>query len=190
MCRTWNPFRRAKRGRKGVTLLELITASTIGGVILAGVVSLIYMSGKTIRDIYGPTRARSIRTNVINQIHFRLADARIGSCTVSDEGHRLSFVDPNLAVGGVNVTSEFFFSADERALYYDDDISADPPANIVAKGPIEITFTLGSRALDPNRVLYLGQSAVVTLFVKTAEELSYSDVDERDGETAVYLRNL
>ena len=60
----------------------------------------------------------------------------------------------------------------------------------MAKGPIDITFTMGSKDLDPPFfTTYKGTDSVVTVFVQTSEELAYSNVDLRDGETAVYLRN-
>ena len=128
--------------------------------------------------------------NALNQIRFRLCDAKIGSCVVSDFNRRIQFLDPNLEENGNPVTSEFYFDPQERTLNYKPNITMTNPW-VVAKGPISITFILGSRELDPpNHQVYKGTNAVVTVFVKTASELSYSNVDTRDGETVVYLRNL
>jgi hypothetical protein len=145
------------------------------------------ISVRTIKNLYGPTRARSSRMQALNQIRFRLADGQIGTCVVSDGNHRIRFHDPNLGAG---VTSEFSFNPEEKTLYYDNNISSSPAARAAVKGPIDITFTLGSRWLDPpSYTVYLGTDSVVTLFVQTSSELAYSRVDLKEGETVVYLRN-
>ena len=174
----------------GFTMIEAILALTISTIIIGGVVSLQYLSARTINDIYGPTRSRSERTMALNQIRFRLCDGRIGSCVVSDSDHRIQFEDPNLAEGGVPVTSEFYFDPSTRTLQYKMNIT-DADYMVVARGPIDITFTKGSPFLDPpNYIVYKGTEAVVTVYVQTSTELSYSKVDLRDGETVVYLRNI
>ncbi|MBN1902139.1 type II secretion system protein [Candidatus Sumerlaeota bacterium] len=181
-------MRRFRTG--GFTILEVVISITITGMILAAVISLQYLSTRTIQDMYGPMRARSVRMNALNQIRFRLCDAKIGSCVVSDSNHRIRFEDPNLAVGGNAITSEFYFDTNSKTLYFKENVDTSEPW-AVAKGPINITFTPGSRFLDPpNYQVYNGTEAVVTVFVQTSAELAYSNVDIRDGETVIYLRNL
>jgi prepilin-type N-terminal cleavage/methylation domain-containing protein len=175
---------------RGFTILEVVIAIVITSLILAAVVSLQYLCSRTIQDIYGPMRSRSVRMNALNQIRFRLCDGRIGSCTVSDSNHRIRFEDPNLAQEGTPVISEFYFDSDAKTLYYKENVDNSEPW-AVAKGPINITFTPGSRFLDPpDYEIYNGTDAVVTVFVQTSAELAYSNVDLRDGETVVYLRNI
>jgi len=182
-------FQKARFRRNGFTILELLFYVSISALVMGGVVAIQYLTARTIQEMYGPTRARSERMNAMNQIRFRLCDASIGSCTVSDSNHRIQFQDPNLASGNTPITSEFFFNEQERTLYYDLDVDHSDPV-VVAKGPINITFTLGSKDLDvPDHQQYLGIDAVVTIYVKTSKKLSYSDVDERDGETVIFLRN-
>jgi len=145
------------------------------------------ISVRTIKNLYGPTRARSSRMQALNQIRFRLADAQIGTCTVSDGNHRIRFHDPNLGAG---VISEFQFNPDQKTLYYDDDVGGGSGARAVVKGPIDITFTLGSTWLDaPSYTVYRGTDSIVTLYVQTSSELAYSRIDLKEGETVVYLRN-
>ena len=183
------PKKRFSINRKGFTLLEVIIAAGISTLIMVGVMSILYLSSTTIRDIYGPAKARSVRSNALNQIHFRLCDAQIGSCEVSDNYHRIRFVDPNLETGGNRITSEFYFDKDQRTLFYRKDIDNSEPME-VSQGPIDITFHKGSKLLDENnQSAYMGADSVVTVSVKTAEEISYADVDTRDGEIVVYLRN-
>ena len=70
------------------------------------------------------------------------------------------------------------------------DVSNPNGEMVVAKGPIDITFTLGSRQLDPpDYTAWNGQDGVVTTYVQTSSELTYARVDMRDGESIVALRN-
>ncbi len=178
----------ARRFRaRGFTMVELSVAATISFMVMLSVVAIQFISARTINDLYGPTRSRTARMNALNQIRFRLCDAKMGSVVVSDAKHRIRFNNPNLGSG---VTSEFYFSVEKRALYYDADISKDPRPYQVAQGPIDVTFTKGCVDLDPpDYTTPKGTDAVVTLWVRTSADLSYSRVDVRDGETAVYLRN-
>jgi len=157
--------------------------------VMAQVMGLFWLSAVTIKDLFGPIHSRTARSIAINEIRFRLSDARIGSAVIFDNNHKIRYVDPNLRTGGADVTSEMYFVPDERTLYYKENISSGAPIKI-AKGPIDITFTLGTTDLDPNHVLRLGQDSTITIFVRTSSDLSYSRVDTRDGETVVYLRNL
>jgi len=173
-----------------VTLLEVLVASAITVMVLLAVVYLFYIGALTTREIYGPTRSRSARMIAFNEIRFRLCDARIGSCSVLESSHKIQFIDPNNKSGGNDVTSELYFDTAQRILYYKKNINTDAPI-VIAKGPINITFTPGSTDLDvPNHQVFLGIDSVVTVYVQTSSELSYSKVDTRDGETVVYLRNL
>jgi type II secretory pathway pseudopilin PulG len=182
-------FKRRK-SKRGFTLLEAIIAIGISSAVMVTIMTVQYLSARTIKELYGPTRARSVRTNALNQIRFRLSDARIGTCEVFDNNRRIRFQDPNLVKNGVPVTSEFYFDSDNRTLYYDDDIST-MDAHKVSRGPIDITFNLGSVDLDiPNHLVAFGVDALVTVAVKTASELAYSKVDIREGESVVYLRNI
>lgn len=175
--------------RGGFTLIEVLVASTITLMVMGQVLGLFWISTVTIKDLYGPIRSRTSRSIAINEIRFRLSDARIGSAVVLDNNHKIRFVDPNLTTGGADVTSEMYFVPAERTLYYRENINSGNPVKI-AKGPIDITFTLGTTDIDPSHVLRLGEDSTVTIFVRTSSDLSYSRVDTRDGETVVYLRNL
>jgi prepilin-type N-terminal cleavage/methylation domain-containing protein len=173
----------------GFTLIEVLVASAITVMVLLAVVYLFYIGALTTREIYGPTRSRSARMIAFNEIRFRLCDARIGigNCSVLDNGHQIQFIDPN---NGNDVKSELHFNDVQRKLYYKKNIDTAGDPIVIAKGPINITFTLGSTDLDvPNHLLFLGIGSVVTVYVQTSSELSYSKVDTRDGETVVYLRN-
>lgn len=174
---------------KGFTLMELMIAAVISSLVFASVVFIQYITARTLNDLYAPTRARSARMIALNQIRFRLCDAKIGSVEVLDGNHRIRFEDPNLISEGIQPRSEFFFDATKRTLYYNADVNHSEPERI-ARGPINIIFRKGSRELDPpDYNIYKGTDSVVTVLVQTSQELSYSKVDLREGETVIYLRN-
>jgi len=174
--------------RRGVTLVEVVVAASVSALVTAGVVGLMYISGRAVHDLYETTRSRSQRAVALNQIRFRLADAQQGSCTVLDSGRTIRFHDPNLGTG---VTSELQFNQNDRSLYYTANISNRNATEMVAQGPIDIRFTLGSTQLDkPNYTTLQGQDGVVVTYVQTSEELAYARVDTHDGETIVHLRNM
>lgn len=163
---------RPRRTRAGMTLTELMVAVAIASVVSFAVISLQIISGHTIKEVNGQTMTRSSRMRSIDQIRYKLYNARIGSCVVTENDHRLEFEDPNL--GGV--TSAFFF--ENETLFYDDDIDDATPARNLVNGPIDITFGLESAG------------ALVRLKVKTSSEMAHADVDVQDGETLIYLRNV
>jgi hypothetical protein len=161
-------------------MVEMMIALSIFGMVLSGVAALYFMSALTTKEIYGPTRARSARMIALNQIRFKLSDGRVASCVFypDESWRRIRFKDPDVAGGAF---SEFLFNPETQTLSYDADVDdGDAPA-VVARGPIEITFKPGGNGQ--------GMDALVTVRVATAEELAYANVDIRDGETVVYLRN-
>lgn len=175
--------------RKGLTFVELLIAAAISSFVLVSVLSIQYITARTLKELYGPTRSRSARMSALNQIRFRLCDAKVGSVVITDDNHRIRFTDPNLTQSGVIIQSEFYFNTADKTLYYDMDIDNSNPIKLV-KGPINISFRKGSLELDPpDYKIYKGVDAVVTVFVQTSDELAYSKVDLRDGESAIYLRN-
>ncbi|MFP4580582.1 MAG: prepilin-type N-terminal cleavage/methylation domain-containing protein [Candidatus Sumerlaeia bacterium] len=179
--RNWILTIRRNRRRRAFTLAETVVALGVFTLVMTGVSTLYYLSAVTIKELYGPTRARSARMAALNQIRFRLCDARIDSCVFfeNENYQRIQYKDPGVASGGL---SEFLFNPDNETLTYDSDISDGNDGRIVAKGPIDITFKPGGSSGQ-------GVDALVLVYVATAEELAYANVDERDGETVIYLRN-
>jgi hypothetical protein len=165
-------------------MLEFVVASAISLLVFGGVMALQYLSARTAQELYGPTDSRSQRMIALNRLRLTLTEAKVSSCVVSDSGHRIRFVDPNQ--GGA--TSEFYFNTTQKRLYYNPNI-ASGSGSIVARGPINILFTLGTLDLDPAHTTYMGTDGCVTLYVLTEAALAYSKVDTRDGETVIYLRN-
>lgn len=188
-----NPIRRWTRGRsaaRGFTLVELMISVFISGLVMMAVASLMFISARTIKEMYGQTRTRSSRMRALDQIRYRLANAQIGSLTefqaeyidtdgdgIDDElvgFHRIEFVDPTH--GGV--TSAFIFTPSNYTLSYDVDVNDTVSAITIVEGPIDITFEAES-------------AEVIAIKVKTASTNTYGgDVDTQDGEMKVYLRNI
>jgi prepilin-type N-terminal cleavage/methylation domain-containing protein len=164
---------RDRRSRTGFTLVETMVAVAISGLVGIGLSGLVFHTARTYKDLFGQTNTRSARLSSLDQIRYRLVDARIGSCVVSDSSHRIEFVNPTL--GGV--TSALYFVTAEGRLYYDNNIADGTAATIVAEGPVDVTFSVEA------------SGAVVNLAVRTNSTIVYTDVDSQAGTTLVYLRN-
>ncbi len=182
---THSPSRR----RRAFTLAEMVISVGILGFVGAATSYLMLTSALTAKELYGTTDSRSERMIALNEIRYRLCDGQIGSVNKALAtsginpaawGWRLmTFTDPTLPG---SPTSIFFFRADTRELLYKADWFAAGDFKSLAKGPIEVTFKPGTDA-------GIGAEALVTVFVRTSSDLRYGQVDVRDGETVIYLRN-
>lgn len=164
----------ARRPRRGMTLIEVLIASTISLLIVGSAVGVMYASGVGIKEMHGQTRMRSSRMIALDAVRYRLCEARIGSVSITNSNHRIEFEDPNL--GGI--TSAFWFNSDTNTLWYDDDIGDGTAAIEAVQGPIDFTFE------EQNA------GATVVLEVLSEADMADGDVDTQDGVTAVYLRNI
>ncbi|MCE5230419.1 prepilin-type N-terminal cleavage/methylation domain-containing protein [bacterium] len=163
------------RSRRGFTLSELMIAIGISSLVMMTTAGLMYMAARQTKDIVGQTRMRSARTQAIDEIRYRLSNAKIGTITITDSNRDITFLNPNVSP---TFKSRFYFSPDEKTLYYDDtDGEGDGPVP-VARGPIEITFELQD------------SGAVVLVTVKSDSSMAYQQIDQQEGEVAVYLRNI
>lgn len=171
----------AGRSKRGFTMPEVLIAIGIMGVMLVSIASLQYMSALTTKEVYGETRTRASRMRALDQIRYRLCNARVNSVSLSEEDdayggyHYIEFVDPNL--GGP--TSSFQFNPADRTLLYDDDVDDAGDAVKVLTGPINISFDLNDEMKE----------GLVVLKVKSSAAVKRGDVDIQDGETIVCLRN-
>ena len=142
MAKKLRNTRIAGRGRRaGFTLLETLVAAAIASMVMGGVVALMYITARTLKELYGPMASRSERMNALNQIRFRLCEAGVSTCAVTDDNHRIRFRDPNFD----GKTSELYFEPDSQTLFYDEDIDASPGRRRVARGPINITAADSTR---------------------------------------------
>lgn len=165
-----------RRNRRAFVMVEAMMMMTISLMISVMVVGLMYESALAIKDMYAETRTRSTRMIALDQIRYRLASAKIDTISITNGNHTMEFANPNLGAGTV---SRFTFVPASRRLFYDDDISDNTPATEVAHGPIDLTFELDA---DSN-------AGLVRLNVRSAADVAFGDVDQQDGETAIFLRN-
>ncbi len=165
----------SRRSRRAFTLSELMIALGISSLTMVTIAGLMYMAARESKDVLGQTRMRSARTQAIDQIRYRLANARIGSVTISNDDHDIEFLDPNIST---TVHSRFSFNPANKTLYYDNLDGVGDSAQPVAKGPIDIQFQLQD------------SGAVVQITVKSDSSLQYRQIDEQEGQEAVYLRNI
>ncbi len=160
----------------GMTLVETMIAVSIATLIVSAIAALQFISARSINDLYRQARMRSVRMITIDQIRYRLMDARIGSLALVNGGRQLQFTDPNLA----GAPSAFSFNPTTHVLSYDDNINALPGFQEVSKGIEELTFQLEGPAMSPTRV---------RIHLKTLTNLAQGRSDAQEGETLVYLRN-
>lgn len=165
------------RRRRGFTFIEMLVGISISSLVMIAVAYLQLFSGRMIKEIYGQTRTRSSRMIALDAIRYRLMNARIGSCVVSSSNHRIQFTDPTHGYWVGSVTSAFYFDPDQKKLYYDFDINDNSAAQMVAQGPIDVSF----------QVLNAGE--VVQLSVRSSADMAYGKTDVQDGQTSIYLRN-
>lgn len=170
-----NLIRFGRISRRAFTLSELMIAVGVSSLVMVTIAGLMYMAARESKDVLGQTRMRSARTQAIDEIRYRLANARIGSVTISNGNHDMTFLDPNRSP---TVMSKFSFNPADKTLYYDDLDGEGAAAHSVAKGPIDIQFELQD------------SGAVVQITVKSDSTLPYRQIDEQEGQEAVYLRNI
>ncbi|HBF33245.1 TPA: hypothetical protein DDW35_01650 [Candidatus Sumerlaeota bacterium] len=174
--------------RRAFTLAEMMVSLAVFSMVMGGVAGLQYISARGIKEIYATTDARSARTMALNFLHFELANAKRGSAVVSNDSHTIEFINPNRCTPSI-ITSQFVFDPAMKTLTFRPDREYSTGERRVCKGPVDISFTLGSKSLDPAQTTFLSPDALVTLYVRTQANLAYSNVDNRDGECVVYLRN-
>jgi prepilin-type N-terminal cleavage/methylation domain-containing protein len=169
---------RRLRSKRGFTIVEIMIAVAISSLVMIAVMSTQYISARAIKDIYAQTRTRSSRMRGLDQIRYRLADAEIGTVSLTQASsygyHKIEFQDPNL--GGA--TSTFYFVGSTNTLFYDDDTADGDAAYDVVEGPIDISFDTSNGG------------TIILLKIKTEAAISLGDVDTQDGETSIYLRNI
>lgn len=162
--------------RRGLSMAEVVVMMLISLLISVVVVGLMYESALAIKDMYAETRTRSTRMIALDQIRYRLSGAAIDTVTITNANHSIEFANPNLGWGTI---SRFDFIPSDRRLLYDDNVDDNVDAVEVAQGPIDLTFELDTES----------SGGLVRLHVKSAADVAFGDIDEQDGETAIFLRN-
>lgn len=141
--------------------------------IMLAVATVQYVSTRMAKDIYGQARTRGARMISLDQARYHLLNARVNSCTVSQSGNRIDFVDPTLTG---SPTSAIYFSTTTNMMYYDYDVNDSNAAVVVGHGPSNITFAV------PN-------AALVTITSNTSSALGEGLTNNQTVSTSIYLRN-
>lgn len=162
--------------RRGLTLAEVSIMMLMSLLISMVVVGLMYESALAIKDMYAETRTRSTRMIALDQVRYRLSGAAIDTISITNANHSIEFANPNLGWGTV---SRFDFVPATRRLFYDNNVDDTVEPIEVAQGPIDLTFELDIQS----------SGGLVRLNVRSAADVAFGDVDEQDGETAIFLRN-
>lgn len=181
-----NPI--SPRRHAAFTFIELMIAVSVFTLVMGGVAALQYISARGIKEIYEPTASRAAREIALAALHLELANAKQGSAAVSNSNHTITFINPNRCTA-TTVTSQFVFNPTQKTLTFSPDKTTTANSRIICRGPVDISFTLGSRLSDPLQTTYFNPTALITLYVRTQANLAYSNVDNRDGECVVYMRN-
>lgn len=155
-----------------MTFLELIVSITISSMVMVALASLQHITTLQSKNLFGQVWARQTRMMAIDQLRYRLMNARVGSVVIKDDGHTIEFADLNLSK---TMKSRFQFTPSNRTLSFNKLIGDGVPGKAVIRGPVDITFTLENPAL-------------VKIWVKTASNYSYGEVDTQDGAIKVQLR--
>lgn len=164
-----------RRSRRGFTLSELMIAVGISSLVMMVIAGLMYMAARHSKDVLGQARMRSARTQAIDEIRYRLSSGKIGTVEITNSGNTIEFINPNLST---TVKSKFHFDATAKTLYYDPLVGSGADLLPCAKGPIDIQFELQD------------SGAVVQVTVKSDSSLAYQQIDEQEGQVAIYLRNI
>ena len=145
----------------------------VSSLVMVAVASIEYIGARMTKDVYGQTRSRGARMISLDQIRYRLMNARIASCAVTPDGRRIEYEDPTLAG---NPTSALNFSTTDGTLYYDFNINDCIAAAAAGHGPIDVNFVVSNPAL-------------VTITATTTSNMGEELTDKLTMTTAVYLRN-
>lgn len=116
-------FKRSKRNRskRGVTLVEVVAASSLMGMIFLATAFMMSGTAKQVRALYSDCRTLNRAHLVMQFIQYRLCMAMAGTVNTADEGRTLHFYNPMLSPTPGSPVSAFRFVPDQQRVYYDMD---------------------------------------------------------------------
>lgn len=162
-----------RRRKLGFTMVEVMIAMVISSGIAITVSGLQLMSAKSTVELFANTRTRGSRAQAIDQIRYRLYKGTIALCEVTENGNRIEFEDAVLGA-----TSAFFFSPDEKKLYYDQDVDDATDAAMIARELQDVVFVLDAT------------EAIIHVNVSSLVSTGGGEEDFKEYETQIYLRNI
>lgn len=122
------------RPRSGFTIIELVIAMTVCSMILVFAAFVVTATAKNIRKMTNDGEGARDISVALEFLRYTLTMAEYTSVSITNDNHRIEFLDPNL---GVN-TSAFEFR--DNHLWYDEDITDMEDDKRVARA-VNITFT-------------------------------------------------
>lgn len=163
--------------RRGSTMAEVTIMSAISLLISIVAADLMYETSLTVKEVYAETRTRATRSIALDQVRYQLSGAVLDTVEITNANRTIEFGNRK---NGWDTVSRFVFLPSVRKLFYDDDISDNQGAVVVASGPIDLTFELDDQ----------GANGLIRVKVKSAAEVAFGDIDEQQGETSIFLRNV
>lgn len=174
------PWRRGSSPLRGDALARITLPTAAWSIVGMVVLGALGEGGVTAKSLIDKGRSRAARMRVMDQIRYRLVEARIGTPAVSDSNHRLEFQDPNL-----ETTSAFQFVTATRELLYDRDVSRKESGENpmfggvkVADVPFDLIFSIRK------------SGALIAVRMGASVGSGIGEGDGPSGETLVYLRNI
>jgi len=157
-----------------VTLLEVMVAVSLLGLVFMGVAFIEVTSAKQIQELYGDARTLGRAHLVLTRIRYKLCMGEVGSPVVSDGGRTLTFRNPNLAPGVISG-----YKLLKGTVYYYEDMSQAASTPGQGIGLVrELQFQI------------LGPGNGVRVIVQTLQRYSWKLDRPFKLDTEITLRNL
>ena len=171
MNRTRRNNRRAQC--RGVTMIEVIIAAGILGMVLMGVAFIEATSAKQTLALYGDSRTLHRAHLVLDRVRYKLMTAQVGSVVSVNDGRTIEFRDPNLALGKISM----FVFREGKVFYYEDKtLAASTPGQGIGSVH-DLQFTV------------LGAGNAVRVSARTLQTYSWRLAKPYTLDTEITLRN-
>lgn len=158
--------------RLGMTLVEVMIASSIMVFVFLALTFLQIASARSTKTNYSQARSQTERQQAIDQMRYTIMMARIGSATVLDNGRTIQYNNPNLGPG---ITSSFFY--ENETLFYDEDIADADAAVIKTENLDDVWFEV------------IPPGATVVIHVSNTNDLKAFESIIENNQIGLFLRN-
>lgn len=156
-----------------MTLLEVMIACSILGIVLVGVAFIESASAKQWLALYGDSRTLHRAHLVLDRIRYKLMMGQVGMVVIKDTGQTIEFRDPNLTAG---VISAFKFMNGKVFYYEDKTLAASTPGQ-------------GIGTVQSLQFQLLGAGQTVRVVAVTSQRYSWKLARPFTLDTEVTLRN-
>lgn len=163
-------YKRSKK--RGFTLTEIVIATAISSFIFIFVAYVLVASATNIRAMTNDVESCKDAFVAIDQVRYTLLMGEFGTTTISNNGHTLEFIDPNM--GGVTSSLKY----EDGSLWYDRDISDNAPFEEKVDRLTDMTFE------------HIGHGAIIRVDVTTRGRKGEILSDNYHASMDIYLRNF